>query len=162
MVKMSPVRVVLDSGLRLPLGSRLVHTARETPLWVIAGEQASAQSETALRAQGVEVIRIAERDSLAVILSVLGSRGITRLMVEGGPTLAASLIARNFVDEAILFHSPVVIGDGLAALDPQAQTMLEQHLERVFNESLGPDREERYERKALDERSLDKKSLHNV
>src|SRR5438034_978227 len=96
MDKMSPTRVVLDSGLRLPLGSRLVQSTRDTPLWVFCEENASAAAEAALRAQGVDVIRIMERDGLAVVLSALGSRGITRLMVEGGPTLAMSLIARDF------------------------------------------------------------------
>ena len=44
--------------------------------------------------------------------------GITRLMVEGGPTLAAAFIAADLVDEAILFHSAKVVGaDGIDALD---------------------------------------------
>ena len=52
MAKTSPVRVVLDSGLRLPLGSRLVNSAREVPLWVIGAADAPKAREDALRAQG--------------------------------------------------------------------------------------------------------------
>ena len=147
---MSPTRVVLDSGLRLPLGSRLVQSTRDTPLWVFCEENASAAAEAALRAQGVDVIRIMERDGLAVVLSALGSRGITRLMVEGGPTLAMSLIARDFVDDALLFHSPKVIGDdGVVALTAQAHETLERHLARISSEPIGPDRQDHYERESL-------------
>jgi diaminohydroxyphosphoribosylaminopyrimidine deaminase/5-amino-6-(5-phosphoribosylamino)uracil reductase len=147
MAKLSPVRVVLDSGLRLPIGSRLVQTASDTPLWVICKEYAPPANEPALRAQDVEVIRIGERDGLAVVLSLLGSRGVTRLMVEGGPVLAAALIAAGLVDEAVLFHSNLVIGDdGVSAFEPQTLATLNQHLVRVASEQVGSDRQDHYER----------------
>jgi diaminohydroxyphosphoribosylaminopyrimidine deaminase/5-amino-6-(5-phosphoribosylamino)uracil reductase len=145
MTKTSPVRVVIDTGLRLPINSRLVQTAHETPLWIIAN--APPSSEAALRAHGAEVIQMDDKDGLGTALEHLGSRGITRLMVEGGPTLAMSLIARDLVDEAILFHSPKIIGDdGVVALTAQAHETLERHLTRVSTEAVGPDRQETFER----------------
>jgi diaminohydroxyphosphoribosylaminopyrimidine deaminase/5-amino-6-(5-phosphoribosylamino)uracil reductase len=153
MAKMSPTRVVLDASLRLPTGSRLVQTARETPLWVIGGEPAPAASEIALREQGAEVARAGQADGrldLAAVLRLLASRGVTRLMVEGGPTLASALMAGDLVDEAILFHSSIVIGeDGLAALAPRAQSMLTRRLKILSAEPAGPDRQEHYGREAL-------------
>jgi diaminohydroxyphosphoribosylaminopyrimidine deaminase/5-amino-6-(5-phosphoribosylamino)uracil reductase len=141
------VRVVLDNELRLPVGSRLVQTACDTPLWVICEEYPSPANESALRAQGVEVISIGERDGLAVVLSLLGSRGITRLMVEGGPALAAALIAADLVDEAVLFYSSLVIGDnGVSAFEPQTLATLNEHLARVASEQVGSDRQDHYER----------------
>src|SRR4029077_15807727 len=152
MANMSPTRVVLDSKLRLSPGSRLVQSARETPLWVICEQHASAGAEAVWRTHGVEVVRIMERDGLAIILSELGSRGITRLMVEGGPALAMNLIGRDLVDEAILFHSPKVIGDdGVVALNAQARETLEQCLTRISTEPVGPDRQEHYEREGFDD-----------
>jgi diaminohydroxyphosphoribosylaminopyrimidine deaminase/5-amino-6-(5-phosphoribosylamino)uracil reductase len=152
MANMSPTRVVLDSKLRLSPGSRLVQSARETPLWVICEQHPSAAAEAVLRTHGVEVVRIMERDGLAIILSELGSRGITRLMVEGGPALAMNLIGRDLVDEAILFHSPKIIGDdGVVALNAQARETLEQCLTRISTEPVGPDREEHYEREGFDD-----------
>ena len=149
MANMSPVRVVLDSKLRLPLNSRLVQTARETPLWIVAN--APPSSEAALRAHGAEVIQMEDKDGLAVALEHLGSRGITRLMVEGGPTLAMNLIASDLVDEAVLFHSPKVIGDdGVVALNAQAKETLERNLKRISSEPIGPDRQETYERESVD------------
>jgi diaminohydroxyphosphoribosylaminopyrimidine deaminase / 5-amino-6-(5-phosphoribosylamino)uracil reductase len=115
MIGYSPIRVVLDTTLRLPLASRLLETAQETPVWVVTGEAAPAAREHALRGRGVDVMRVAARGDrleLAAVLRALGTRGITRLMVEGGPILAASLLAADLVDEAVLFRSPHLLGGG--------------------------------------------------
>jgi diaminohydroxyphosphoribosylaminopyrimidine deaminase / 5-amino-6-(5-phosphoribosylamino)uracil reductase len=150
MAQYSPVRVVLDSALRLPLGSRLVRSAREVPVWVLAGMQAPGGLEEALRKNGVEVLRVGEsgrRLDLADVLKLLAARGITRLMVEGGPTLAASLIAADLIDEADLFHSPTVVGaDGVDALEKMSLAGLTQRLKPVMIEAVGADRHEAYER----------------
>jgi diaminohydroxyphosphoribosylaminopyrimidine deaminase/5-amino-6-(5-phosphoribosylamino)uracil reductase len=150
MEKQSPVRVVLDTTLRLPLDSRLIETVRATPVWVIAGPQAPHPAEEALRAKGVEVFRVAAqggRLDLAAALKLLAGRGITRLLVEGGPTLAAALIAADLVDEAILFHSAKAVGDGgLDALDDAAMSRLTQRLKPIGSEAIGPDRQQTYER----------------
>jgi diaminohydroxyphosphoribosylaminopyrimidine deaminase / 5-amino-6-(5-phosphoribosylamino)uracil reductase len=151
MEKRSPVRVVLDTALRLPLESRLVETARETPVWVIAGADALPTAEEALRAKGIEVFRVAADDKnfdLAAALKLLAGRGITRLMVEGGPALAASLLTADLVDEAILFHSAKIIGeDGLEALGKAAMAELRKHLKPVSDDAIGPDRQQIYERR---------------
>ena len=145
MAKMSPVRVVLDTQLRLPINSRLVQTARETPLWVVAN--APPKSEAELRAHGAEVIEVDDKDGLRTVLRALGSRGITRLMVEGGPTVASALIEADLVDEAVFFHSPVVIGEaGVPALGQRTDHLLKQHLQCVASEPVGLDRQEIYER----------------
>jgi diaminohydroxyphosphoribosylaminopyrimidine deaminase / 5-amino-6-(5-phosphoribosylamino)uracil reductase len=149
MAKRSPVRVVLDTRLRLPINSRLVQTARETPLWIIAN--APPESEGALRAHGAEVIQVDDKDSLGTVLGVLASRGITRLMVEGGPTVASALIQTDLVDEAIFFHSQTMIGeDGVPALQPPAFAMLDHHLKRISSEAVGLDRQETYQRESRD------------
>ena len=153
MASYSPVRVILDSALRLRLDCRLARTARETPVWVIAGTHAPPAAEEALRAQGVEVLRVAERSGrldLPAVLTLLAARGVTRLMVEGGPTLAAALVAADLVDEAVLFHSPKIIGaDGVDALEGLPLTALTQSrwLGRVESDPVGSDRREVFERK---------------
>ena len=152
MAELSPVRVVLDSGLRLPMQSRILETARGTPLWIIAGENSPAASETALRERGAEVLRVAEKEGrleLREALKILATRGITRLMIEGGPAVASGLIEADLIDEAVLFHSPMVIGEeGLPALEPRASKLLNQHLKRISSEPVGPDRKETYERES--------------
>jgi len=148
----SPVRVVLDGGLRLPLASKLVESAQETPVWVIAGEAAPAAREHALRTRGVEVMRVAAADDrldLVAAMRQLGERGITRVMVEGGPILAAALVTSDLIDEAVLFRSPHLLGGGgIDALEGLRLTALSQspHLVLRATERLGLDRVESFTR----------------
>ena len=153
MAGLSPVRIVLDSALRLPPSSRLARSAREVPVWVMTGAQGNRAAEDALSAEGVLVIRTpgsAERLGLAAALEVIAERGITRLMVEGGPTLAAAFLAADLVDEAVLFQSSKVVGaDGIDALDglPLAALTQSPRLTRVSSEGFGADMREIFERK---------------
>ena len=153
MAKDSPVRIVLDSTLRLPTGSRLAQTARQTPLWVICGRHAAAATERVLQAQGAVVLRMPQGDGRldpAAVLTLIAGRGVSRLMVEGGPTLAASLVAADLVDEAVLLQSPNAIGaDGIDALDGLPLTALTQspRLARVSSEPVGADLWQVFERR---------------
>jgi diaminohydroxyphosphoribosylaminopyrimidine deaminase/5-amino-6-(5-phosphoribosylamino)uracil reductase len=122
MAARSPVRVVLDRALRTPGDSRLVHSARQTPLWLMASELAEAPAATKLTAAGAQVIRLtptaAPRLDLPAVLHALSERGITRLMVEGGSRVASSFVAADFADEIWLLRGPNAVGaDGIAALD---------------------------------------------
>jgi diaminohydroxyphosphoribosylaminopyrimidine deaminase/5-amino-6-(5-phosphoribosylamino)uracil reductase len=145
MANRSPLRVVLDGGLRLGLGSRLVATARETPLWVVTSALAAADREQALRAAGVEVLRVAAPHGtldLVAVLERLSERGITRLMVEAGPILAAAFIEADLVDEAALLRSRTLIGpDGIDALEGLSLAALTRspRLELVRTEPAGAD-----------------------
>ena len=150
MIKVSPARVVLDSKLRLPPQSRLFATARDTPLWIVTGEHTPAAAEGAARAHGAEVVRTVEKNGrldLHAVLKLLATRGITRLMVEPGPTLASALVEADLIDEAVFFHSPMVIGEGgVAAFEPRVVQAFEQRLKRVSSEPVGSDRQETFER----------------
>jgi diaminohydroxyphosphoribosylaminopyrimidine deaminase/5-amino-6-(5-phosphoribosylamino)uracil reductase len=122
MAARSPVRVVLDRNLRIPGSSRLVHSARETPLWVMTSNLAEAPAAMKLGAAGAQVIRVATATTppgldLAAVLRALSEKGITRLLVEGGARVASSFVAAGFVDEVWLLRGPDPIGaDGVAAL----------------------------------------------
>jgi len=150
MEKYSPVRVIADSMLRLPLNSRLVKSTYETPVWAVAGMSAPQEAEFRLLPLGVEVLRSPDSTDpldLKDALGFLSAKGITRLMVEGGPRLTAAMIAADLVDEAMLFHSPKVIGpDGIDALDGATLATLKRRLKLTATEPVGPDRQEIYER----------------
>jgi diaminohydroxyphosphoribosylaminopyrimidine deaminase/5-amino-6-(5-phosphoribosylamino)uracil reductase len=117
----SPVRVVLDRALRIPGSSRLVHSARETPLWVMTSNVSEAPAAMKLGAAGAQVIRVAAAQpglDLQAVLHALAEKGITRLLVEGGSRVASSFVAADLVDEAWLLRGPGAIGaGGVAALD---------------------------------------------
>jgi diaminohydroxyphosphoribosylaminopyrimidine deaminase/5-amino-6-(5-phosphoribosylamino)uracil reductase len=117
----SPVRVVLDRSLRMPGTSRLVHSARETPLWVMTSNTSEAPAAMKLGAAGAQVISVATAPSgldLTAVLHALAEKGITRLMVEGGSRVASSFVAANLADEVWLLRGEGIVGtDGVAALD---------------------------------------------
>lgn len=124
----SPVRVILDSALRLPLESQLVKTARDIPLWVIATEQAAIEKEKTLTAAGVEVMRVAAdghgRIDLRAALELLALRGVTRVFSEGGPTVAEQLAHADLMDEMIVSTSQRALGGGVIAIRPALQEYL--------------------------------------
>jgi diaminohydroxyphosphoribosylaminopyrimidine deaminase/5-amino-6-(5-phosphoribosylamino)uracil reductase len=148
----SPVRVVLDSALRLPVASKLVTSTHIAPLWVFTAVSAPVEREQALAARGVEVLRVKERSGaldICAILKVLAERGITRLMVEAGPKLNTALLAANLIDEVALFRSPAYIGEqGIDALHglPLSALVDSARVRRVDTERIGPDVLELYER----------------
>ncbi|QIG92480.1 MULTISPECIES: bifunctional diaminohydroxyphosphoribosylaminopyrimidine deaminase/5-amino-6-(5-phosphoribosylamino)uracil reductase RibD [unclassified Bradyrhizobium] len=122
MTARSPVRLVLDRALRISGDSRLVHSARETPLWVMTSDLAEAPAAMKLGAAGAEVIRVASSAQpgldLPAVLHVLAEKGITRLLVEGGSRVANSFVAAGLVDEIWLLRGPGTIGaEGVPALD---------------------------------------------
>ncbi len=152
MADRSPNRVVLDSALRLPLDSRMVKTAHDVPVWVFASVEASHEAEQRLRERGVEVFRIDAHEGrleLEAVARLLGSLGVTRLMVEGGPMVAASFLRADLVDEAVLFRAPIAIGEGgvdaLHDMPIDAITAL-GHLRPAGSDPIGPDRADTFER----------------
>jgi diaminohydroxyphosphoribosylaminopyrimidine deaminase / 5-amino-6-(5-phosphoribosylamino)uracil reductase len=149
----SPVRIVLDSALRLPPSSRLAESARQVPVWLLAGKDAPSAAERALEAKGITILRVSGRDGvldISAVLKLLAGRGITRLMLEGGPTLAAAFLAADLIDEAAVFQSPKVVGaDGIDALEGIPLTALTQssHLTCIRSEVVGVDSCEIFERR---------------
>jgi diaminohydroxyphosphoribosylaminopyrimidine deaminase/5-amino-6-(5-phosphoribosylamino)uracil reductase len=146
----SPVRVVLDARLQLPMASALVATVREWPTWVFAARSASDIAQDILEQKGCKVFRIDDNEGrldLDAVLKVLADEGISRLMVEGGPTVASSFVAADKIDEAALIYSDKLIGDdGIAPLEGMALDVLTERLHARGSEPLGADTLERYGR----------------
>ena len=103
------LRIVLDGRARLPIGSRLVRTARESPVLVAVGGAAPPDRVTALRAAGCEVWRstaTAPADRWRDLLAELGRRRLTNLLVEGGPEVMRTLFAAGLANECWQFVVP--------------------------------------------------------
>jgi diaminohydroxyphosphoribosylaminopyrimidine deaminase / 5-amino-6-(5-phosphoribosylamino)uracil reductase len=150
----SPVRVVLDRALRIPGTSRLVQSARQTPLWVMTSSLAEAPAAMKLGAAGAQVIRGATTSTppgldLTAVLHALSGKGITRLLVEGGARVASSFVAADLVDEVWLLRGPDAVGaDGVAALDALPLSVLTESptFKRRASETLQNDTLTIYER----------------
>lgn len=110
----SPVRVVVDSKLRIPTTSQLVQSAAQTPTCVVTTHAAPKPQEEALQALGVRIIRVpptAEgRCDPAVMLRELAAREVVNVMCEGGSELAGSLLASGLADELHVFVAPILLG----------------------------------------------------
>lgn len=150
----SPVRVVLDSKLRLPVDAPLVATARETPTWIVTTTAEPAGREHIAR--GVEILRVEPGSDghvdIRTAVQALSARGITRLLVEGGGAVAASLFRRALVDRIAWFRSPRVMGDdGIAAVAPYGMTHPGEltRFERVESLRLGEDTVDFLERRTI-------------
>jgi diaminohydroxyphosphoribosylaminopyrimidine deaminase/5-amino-6-(5-phosphoribosylamino)uracil reductase len=143
----SPVRVVMDRRLRLPVESKLVQSApnRRTILITRVGHPAASLER--YRSHDVEII---EADGIDASLGALGKLGVTRLLVEGGASLAAALIKADRVDRLHWFRAPGVIGgDGLASIGEIGLDEVSRmtRFERIGQGSAGGDSIEIYRRK---------------
>ncbi|MEQ1888993.1 MAG: bifunctional diaminohydroxyphosphoribosylaminopyrimidine deaminase/5-amino-6-(5-phosphoribosylamino)uracil reductase RibD [Alphaproteobacteria bacterium] len=151
----SPVRVIADGRMRLALTSKLVAGARVNPVWLLTLPGGEAGRRQAYRDAGVEVIEISPGangllDSRAILFA-LGQRGVTRLLVEGGAALIASMVQAHAVDQIVWFRAPKLIGgDGLAAVGPLGLHHLAQSpvYLRESIRTLGHDVVETYRRQA--------------
>ena len=145
----TPIRVVLDSGLRLPLKSRLAGSAKQSPVLVFT---VSENEGGELASSGVEIVRVkADLDGhpdIGEVLKALAERGITRLLVEGGPKIHSAFLARNLVDVIYRYRAPQSLGGGvLSALNSlfTAAGTPGPNIEFIEGARLGPDLLARFE-----------------
>lgn len=102
----SPIRIVLDTHLRLPSTSQLVQSATEIPLWIICSESAAATHSFPAH---ITVIAMPQLKPAAIV-ETLAECGITRLLIEAGPTLNTSFYESGLMDEIHWYRAPLVIG----------------------------------------------------
>lgn len=116
----SPVRVVIDSALRLPADSRLVASASRIPVWVLCRAETVETAEGharrgRLEAHGARILPVASDGAgqvdVRAALRALGDAGLTRLLVEGGGRLIGSLLAADLVDQLAWMLAPRLLGE---------------------------------------------------
>jgi diaminohydroxyphosphoribosylaminopyrimidine deaminase/5-amino-6-(5-phosphoribosylamino)uracil reductase len=147
----SPVRVVLDTRLQLPLSSKLVRTALETPTWVAVSAETEADKRAVYEDLGVVVLPFEvdgdHHPEPIAILKALGARGLTRVLVEGGSAVAAALMRANLIDRMAWFRASSVMGAGgtpaIAAFGVDALSEM-RRFELITSQSVGDDRLETY------------------
>jgi len=109
-----PLRVVVDSNLRIPLESQIVQTARDYPTVVAGVEgQSPAGKKELLSTHGVEVWELPASGGqvdIHALLGILGHREVVGLLLEGGSTLNASFHQARAVDKYLFFIAPRIIG----------------------------------------------------
>jgi diaminohydroxyphosphoribosylaminopyrimidine deaminase/5-amino-6-(5-phosphoribosylamino)uracil reductase len=146
--KYSPLRIVLDSKLRLSPNSKLAQTARKVPTTVFTTQNGDEE----LRALGVNVICVKAdpegRVQVSDVLQALAKQGINRLLVEGGATVANAFLKAGFADRLEIFTASMTLGNagrhGTGALALRNLNEAPNFM-RVSSRSFGADRLESYE-----------------
>lgn len=142
----SPVRVVLDRRLRTPPSARLFDDLM-VPVWLICSADEEHPNTDALQDRGAEIVPVPvdAHGMLGVrdALETLANRGITRVLVEGGPQVARAFLDADLIDEAVIYQGPKPAGaDGLTPFAGEGLDRLTAsgHFTQTEARSFGPDR----------------------
>ncbi|MCR8634407.1 bifunctional diaminohydroxyphosphoribosylaminopyrimidine deaminase/5-amino-6-(5-phosphoribosylamino)uracil reductase RibD [Paenibacillus radicis (ex Xue et al. 2023)] len=113
-----PIRVIVDSGLRLPLDAKVV-VDRSIETIVLTTEEAAATKRDELEAAGVTVLACGAgpKVDLAKAMELLGEREISSILLEGGGQLNGSMLELGLIDKLLMFFAPKIVGGGNQAPD---------------------------------------------
>jgi diaminohydroxyphosphoribosylaminopyrimidine deaminase / 5-amino-6-(5-phosphoribosylamino)uracil reductase len=129
-----PIRIILDSSLRIP---RTSHVLRDTNVILVSTQKADKGKKNILQQRGIEIIT-SQKDyiSLQDLREELTKREITNLFVEGGSQVLGSFVDAKLVDKVYAFHSPIIIGgqSALTAVGGTGAKTVEEalRLERIY------------------------------
>ena len=107
-----PLRVVLDSRLRMPADSRMLSLEGETLILHGDGDVNRAPVH-ALEQAGARLQQVAaNHDGLVLdeVMALLGEKGINELLIEAGPTLAGAALQAGVIDELVIYMAPSLMG----------------------------------------------------
>jgi diaminohydroxyphosphoribosylaminopyrimidine deaminase / 5-amino-6-(5-phosphoribosylamino)uracil reductase len=143
----SPLRIVLDRRLELPLSSKLVASATDVPVVAVTDPfcQPHPSNEAKLRALMSADVEILQAADLADLLTNLANRGISSLMVEGGGQVARAFLDAGLVDRLVLSQSELVVGEG-GLESPVTPSDIPTGFQRVREHRFGADRWLEFER----------------
>jgi len=141
-----PIRIILDSTLRLPPTAKVVTDGR-APTWIYTTNRASLAKRQQLERMGIEVIHAGENGKVDVlrVLESLGQRGVSSLLVEGGAAINGSFLAARAINKIISYLSLKLVGGadaptafggmGVSAME-EAVPLDEIEIERISEQDL--------------------------
>ena len=115
-----PIRIVLDTHLRMPATARMLRQDSPAETWVICGPQASQEERIRLSDRGARILEApietgTGQIDLKALMGLLGDREVTSVLIEGGGRVAASALQAGIVDKVMFFYAPKILGgdDGI-------------------------------------------------
>ncbi|MET1015146.1 MAG: bifunctional diaminohydroxyphosphoribosylaminopyrimidine deaminase/5-amino-6-(5-phosphoribosylamino)uracil reductase RibD [Paenisporosarcina sp.] len=107
----NPLRIVLDSTLKIPLDCKVV-TDKLADTWIFTSQKYDADKKTALERENISVFHTSGLDSVnpTEVLRLLGEKGISSLLIEGGGTINATFLEHHLIDKAVIYIAPKFIG----------------------------------------------------
>lgn len=139
----NPVRVVVDSHLRIPLNARVL-TDGQAPTWIFTGSETNEKKRQEIEDMGAKVFATdGQRVNLEQMLDILGRHELSSLLVEGGGEVNASFVSQGLANKLVLYLAPKLVGgkeaptflEGLGAVTMDAATQLSD----LTVEQIGPD-----------------------
>ncbi|KEG16713.1 bifunctional diaminohydroxyphosphoribosylaminopyrimidine deaminase/5-amino-6-(5-phosphoribosylamino)uracil reductase RibD [Bartonella bacilliformis] len=147
----SPIRVILDKDLRIPMDAKVIQTATQVPTWVICDATLSNQSKKMkLEQYGVCVHSIEISNNFMqplAILQLLCQLGINSVLLEGGAETGEKFLNAGCVDHLICFYASIILGENRIKA-PYFETYLSEFNE-IETKMLENDRLRRWRRKIL-------------
>ena len=139
-------RIVMDSFLGIPPDCQLLASIDESPVMIFTSQksvQAKPSVAEELSNKGVELLAYLDtgRSNLHYLLAELSNRGISQLLVEGGPTILTSFLKENLADEIIVYIAPKILGSksNVGITGPMAELSQAVGLHNVEIERFGDD-----------------------
>lgn len=107
----NPIRLVLDSSLRIPLDAKVVADGK-AETWVFTSQNADPKKKAALERLGVSVFETngATQTDVADVVRILGEKSVSSLFIEGGGTVNAAFLENGLVDKAVIYFAPKLVG----------------------------------------------------
>ena len=116
----NPLRIVVDSSLRIPPDAGILKNQDATKTIIAATGKAGAAKRARLEKMGIEILSINAdhegRVHLKKLLAQLGERGISSVLVEGGATLITSVLRQKLADRLVAIIAPKIVGAGINAV----------------------------------------------
>ena len=110
---LDPTRIVLDTNLRISEQAEILRLDSDSDTVIITGSAVSQKKKAKLEALGASVIESSIQHQLidlSSLMNLLGSRGITSLLIEGGARVIASALSAGIVDKILFFFAPKILG----------------------------------------------------
>ena len=118
--KFSPVRIVVDSNLRIPITSNVLKNINKYPTIIWVKNNINSKKKNKLIKMGVNIVELNQIDNKLILLDGLkdlANKGFNRVLVEGGSNISASLLDNNLIDKLFLYRNGMIIGDdGLSSI----------------------------------------------
>jgi riboflavin-specific deaminase-like protein len=139
----NPLRVILDSRLSIRRNAKVLRTEEAATVIATIASSDSARRRLIERS-GATILVAADEDghvSLSDLLSQLATMGVSRLLVEGGPTVATEFLKQRLVDRVVALIAPAILGAGIDAVQDLGATRVAERirLEVKSIETLGVD-----------------------
>jgi diaminohydroxyphosphoribosylaminopyrimidine deaminase/5-amino-6-(5-phosphoribosylamino)uracil reductase len=126
----NPLRIVLDSRLRIPLRARILQNQDQARTVIVTTAKAAKGKVKILQAMGIELLCINMTKSgelnLSELFPALGQKGVSSVLIEGGASIITSILRERLVDKLLVIIAPKIVGKGMEGVGDLGITLMDQ------------------------------------